>query len=54
MAFWQVCKAGVPTGAFIDDGLEFEPGDEGFTIEAALALAEDLDGDSVNYVGKSQ
>lgn len=54
MALWQVCRAGVPTGEFVDDGLQLEPGDEGFSNATALELAEELNGDSVNYVGASQ
>lgn len=53
MALWQVMKNEEPTGAFVDDGYDAEPGDEGFTTEAALALAELAGGDAINYVGPS-
>jgi len=53
MAIWQVMKNGAPTGQMVDDGLELEAGDENFTSEFALELSEELGGDGVNYVGRS-
>jgi len=54
MAIWQVTKASEPTGDIVDDELHLTPGEEGFSNEAALQLAEELDGDGVSYVGPSE
>lgn len=53
MALWQITKEGVPTGALYDDRQVLQPGDEGFTVELALAAVEAHGGDGVNYVGPS-
>ena len=53
MARWQVTLAGKPTGVDIDDGLDLIPGDDGFSSEEALAMAEALGGDGLNYMGES-
>lgn len=59
MAQWQIFKgknkdgAPLPVGEQFDDGLIFEPHEDGFSNEAMLAEMKKRGGDGWSYIGRS-